>query len=425
MHTRLILLFALCYGHLGAKIHEVEVDSKVENVVVYHTGAEVTRSFSCDLKQGLNRVAISNLSKQVIKNHIRIMSQNKAEVMNIEYLMEENLKRIPKKDSMRILAMRDTINNLVILKMNEEAVKQDFKSERKLLLEAQNRVRSNELGVTLADFKEMLSYYRLRSAEITKEIIRLEKKIEAYNKEIAAIESRVAALSKAKKGVSTWNFYLTIQSPKDANESFEIKYITGSVGWGPKYHMNVSEVSNEIDLDYYAYIVNQSGEDWIEVPMKLVSAMPLESQEEPTLEPWVLDRYARAVNNSSTYVSSSQAQAQYGDVKILEGVQYREVEIAALGIEFDLKRSYSILSDSKPNKIKIKEHKVPASFTYYAAPKIDPNAYLIASIGGWEELQLIAGNVDIYNNSVFMGTSFMEPGLKRIHYHSLWEKTIS
>jgi uncharacterized protein (TIGR02231 family) len=419
------------FGFSETEIHEIKTKSAVNNVIVYHTGAEVTRSFDCDLKKGLNKVSIPNLSALVIKDHIRIVSNNQSDVMNIEYTYLKDIqekiqkKKIPFKDSSNIEMMRDTIKDFQILEKEQISILSDYQYEKKFLEEDQLRVKSRKEGegLTLVDFKEMISFYRIRANEITSAMIKINKKLNLYRYEFQRINTQISKLQQQhakrlkelnpeKEIEGSWNIILTIKSPKARKENFELKYIVGSVGWGPKYNMSISEVDNEIELEYFAYVVNQCGEDWMDVPIKLVSAMPLESQAEPILEPWIIDRYERAISNSASYVDASKVQFQYGDVKVLQGIKYREIEIAALGIEFNLSKNYSLLSDSKPYKIKVKEHKVPAAFTYYAVPKVDPNAYLIASIGGWEKLELIAGNVDIFNNDVYMGTSFMEPGLE-------------
>ena len=55
--------------------------------------------------------------------------------------------------------------------------------------------------------------------------------------------------------------------------------------------------------------------------------------------------------------------------------------------------------------VRIKDMEVPAEFLYQATPKLDAQAYLMAHIMDWEELDLISGRLRIYFEDDFVGES--------------------
>ena len=72
---------------------------------------------------------------------------------------------------------------------------------------------------------------------------------------------------------------------------------------------------------------------------------------------------------------------------------------------FDIDAKYSIASDGVVQSVRIKDMEVPAEFLYEATPKLDAQAYLMAHIMDWEELDLISGRLRIYFEDDFVGES--------------------
>jgi len=72
---------------------------------------------------------------------------------------------------------------------------------------------------------------------------------------------------------------------------------------------------------------------------------------------------------------------------------------------FDIDAKYSIASDGVVQSVRIKNMEVPAEFLYKATPKLDAQAYLMAHILDWEELDLISGRLRIYFEDDFVGES--------------------
>ena len=70
-----------------------------------------------------------------------------------------------------------------------------------------------------------------------------------------------------------------------------------------------------------------------------------------------------------------------------------------------LTAKYTIATDGVVQSVRIKEMAVPAEFLYQATPKLDAQAYLMAHIMDWEELDLISGRLRIYFEDDFVGES--------------------
>jgi len=80
----------------------------------------------------------------------------------------------------------------------------------------------------------------------------------------------------------------------------------------------------------------------------------------------------------------------------------------ATSISFDIQTPYTILSNGKFFTVEIKREDVPASYIYYAIPKLDQKVYLTAQIINWEDYNLLDGETSIYLEGTYMGSSLFD-----------------
>jgi hypothetical protein len=80
----------------------------------------------------------------------------------------------------------------------------------------------------------------------------------------------------------------------------------------------------------------------------------------------------------------------------------------------DMRMEYTILSkmsiptDGMDHRVSIGSFDLYASYEYHVIPKIDPSVYLAAQVSGWEKLNLMSGESNIYFDGTFMGKSYLD-----------------
>ena len=79
------------------------------------------------------------------------------------------------------------------------------------------------------------------------------------------------------------------------------------------------------------------------------------------------------------------------------------VQQRATTFEFEIDVQYDIPSDGKYHMVGIKEVELPATYTYYATPKLDLDAFLFAKVTGWEDEQLVDGTANIFFENTNVG----------------------
>ncbi len=88
---------------------------------------------------------------------------------------------------------------------------------------------------------------------------------------------------------------------------------------------------------------------------------------------------------------------------------YVSINDNELNITFDIDIPYDVKSDGKEQNVVLKEYHIPVAFDYYAVPKLDGNAYLLAEVPGWEKLNLLPGEANIIFEGTYVGKSYIDP----------------
>jgi uncharacterized protein (TIGR02231 family) len=78
-------------------------------------------------------------------------------------------------------------------------------------------------------------------------------------------------------------------------------------------------------------------------------------------------------------------------------------------IDFQINMPYSIDGDGKSANVEIMNYTLSASYMYFTAPKLDKDAFLLARVSGWSELNLLPGSASVYFEGNYVGNSTINP----------------
>jgi TonB-dependent SusC/RagA subfamily outer membrane receptor len=78
---------------------------------------------------------------------------------------------------------------------------------------------------------------------------------------------------------------------------------------------------------------------------------------------------------------------------------------------FDINIPYDIVSNGKPHSVSLQDYSLPVHYKYYAVPKLDPDAFLMAEITDYEKLNLLPGLANIIFENMYIGKSYINPGI--------------
>ncbi len=91
------------------------------------------------------------------------------------------------------------------------------------------------------------------------------------------------------------------------------------------------------------------------------------------------------------------------DAKSLEVTQSEN----QLDVTFEIEQPYTVPADGKEYGVEMKQYELNAQYEYYATPKLDATAFLVAHVTGWEEFNLMQGEANLFFEGEYLGKTSM------------------
>lgn len=76
--------------------------------------------------------------------------------------------------------------------------------------------------------------------------------------------------------------------------------------------------------------------------------------------------------------------------------------------EIEIKEPYSIPSNNQKISVEMEELLLKSAYEYYAAPKVEATAFLMAFLTDWEKLKLLDGEANIFFENTFVGKTLIQ-----------------
>ncbi|HEU4717308.1 MAG TPA: DUF4139 domain-containing protein [Bacteroidia bacterium] len=448
------IIFLLCLLPVTLLAGDVtqKIESPITSVVVYLTGAEVTHTKTVSISPGRNELHFVGLTSKLIPKSLQFTASGDVSVLaisdHIDYLYGQ------KKNDEHVKQLTDSLNlmsdNLAITRGQIDAYEKE-----KQMLDANQGIGGTNNGVVPADLKLSADFYYTRTLEINTELVKLNRKASDQQEVVNRLNWQLTeANQRTNPPMAEVVVLLNSTSTIKFESATELHYVVSDAGWAPSYDLIADDVSKPIDLKYRAKVFNNTDVDWKNVKMKLSTADPMQTAAAPQLDPWTL---SFEQNNSSYYNNSgygntsgwnyggnqptdagglanqnlansmpaqpqrAPAQQQYynqnGNAQVVfndkqvqqtQQIQYDQIQVSELSAEFDIKLQYDIPADGKPYIVDVTEYNLNATFQYHCVPKMEREAFLMARITGWEDLDLVEGPANVYFGGTYVGQSYID-----------------
>ncbi len=430
---QLLLLLVITNFVIAQDEKEKKVTTDIESAIIYLEGAEIHRAKKVSLDKGRTKLIFTGLSPKFNSNNIQVTTTNNVELLAISHRIDylTNVEEKP-----RVIKLRDSLD-LINQKNIELANEKDAYTIEKDMMLQNKSIGGNDNGVSVAELKQAADLYRARIMEINKAIAKIDRAVNQNNKMVTRINSELFQAN-AKSNYSRGEITLLLEADVAKTTEVELKYLVSNAGWTPSYDIRAEDINKPIKLEYKAFVYNNTDIDWKEINFKLSTADPTLSATQPKLSPWYLNYKAqytyskgkRSAYNAYQQKSQSQKQAFFydnGNITNAEGwtgnayfngnentvanipaSDFETISVSELSAEFDIEKTYTVPSDNKPYIVDVIEHELPTMYKHYAVPKLDKDAFLLARITNWQDLNMIEGSANIYFGGTFVGQSFIE-----------------
>lgn len=410
--------FLLIATHLVAATPaegERPITSKASEVKVFLSGAQVSRTASSPLTAGTNTLVFTGLAEGLDPQSIQVTGKGGYAILSVNHRINY-LTESPKKKEIEELQAQ--VKKLEKEWAYEKAM-QDVWVNEEQLLNKNSSIGGQQNGLTATQLTAVNDYVRERLKVAKGGWLAQQEKLTTIGQEADKLRQQLATLQ-AQAPRPTSEIVMEISSDVDVAATFNLSYFVGGAGWVPAYDLRAKSVGQPIELMMKAQVTNNTGEDWNKVGLSLSSGNPTLGGVMPTLQPWTL--YQPRVTHLESVTISSRTRkgeappsAAYDAVRgaVAEQLDARTavantVAYRTTTVEFMIDVPFTVPSDGTPHMVGVKSHSIPATFKHYATPKLDKDAFLYARTTGWEDLNLLPGQANVFFEGTFVGESYLQ-----------------
>ena len=406
-----------------------EVTSKIEEVTVFLRGAQVTRTARVSLNSGINKLRFTNLSPNLDPNSIQINLDKKATILSVNKRI--NHIESPASSEKEEL-LRDKIEALTFQVKQKQDEKAVLAMEAQLLNKNLN-LKGTKNNLVIEDLMEMADYYRTQMLAVETKTLALQKEGASISKEINSLNQQLREVV-GNKTEKTGEVILELKVDARTTAKVSVDYYLHEAGWMPIYDVRSDDINGPVELTYKAQVYQNSGFDWEKVKLKIATGNPNKVGTQPTLTTWKMDyaypevltgEFDRGYDDLSIedvevdeLIMEEPVAEEYerdgAELNLMKKAKpsnpntaaaYTSVVVSTVHVEFDIKIPYTIPTDGKVHEVEMRKFDLPVTYNYYAAPRYDPDAFLLANVSGWEALNLLTGKANIYYQGTYVGQS--------------------
>lgn len=432
----LFLITLVSFSTLAAD----SLQTTINKATVFLSGAQIFReSKSFNVKKGVNEVIIKDVSPYLNPNQIQATAKGNFLILDIQYQTEYIPPAsaipaiIPEKIQKEISWLNDTI---LFVGFEKEKINEKLKNlnEEKRMVTQSQLIRSGGISDTLPEFREIVEFYRIKLDEINELIHEWKKKQYFIQAKETKLQARLNELNRyavntgqpARSATTRHHIQITTFSEADTYGKVEVNYLVPNAGWVPAYDLRANSISEPMTVTYKAKVFQNTGEDWKEVDVTLSTFNQNTYSTKPIAGIWRLDYtinkpglqpqyYSQnftsdvELSNFKKEMENKDGAVAFEDQKFIPLQSFADINQNMSNIEFDVKLPYSIPSNGQQKLMVILHEETDAKFEHYLLPRMNANAFLLAKIGDWESLNLLAGQANIYFKQTIVGSTYINP----------------
>lgn len=419
-------------------------DATITNATVYFGyGAELTHESKVKVDASTKIIVINHLSTNIDVNSLQISVPEDVALLSQRYSVFyptvppiAKTKEVERMEDSISLVQKEIsrVDNLIV-------IDQEILTKTGLLIETTINTSGNKT-VTSEEVLKLLEYYNGKIEKSKTNIYNHRQNINQLNVRIAEIRKRIAAITAVTpiKQKPYGQVILQVMNKRSGEIPVSLSYYTQYAGWTAVYDVRVNSKTNKVKLVYKAALTQTTGIDWKKTKLTLSTGTPNFGVIAPVLTPWYLQLYvpgiytdlqrrAAAGNAQRNMIQSYRDDAKLAEEVVANGYgefktkavkdqltidpsnvqQYTTLNEGQLNTNFEIDLPYDIASDGQLNSVTIKDQEIACVLKNYAVPRMDKDAYLLAEVADWQNLDLLPGDANIIMDDTYIGKSIIDP----------------
>jgi uncharacterized protein (TIGR02231 family) len=414
----LYLLAGLLFASklMSAQSAEQRVDSHVDQVTVFLSGAQVNRTAKVNVAAGTSTIVFQNLAAWLDEHSLQVHATGDFTILSVKKEINYLNQQAKQKNVELLQQQKDALASKQAVVKDELSI---VGQEETMLLKNQVITGQNS-NLDVLKLKQALDFQNERLTLNHKKQIALRANVDTLAQKIKRIEQQIDESNRNSVNY-TGDVFVTVVAKQAINAApFALSYVVNNASWTPSYDIRATDVNSPVNINYRASIAQNSGEDWKKVHLVLSTGNPSVNGQKPELNPWYLNP-VNTLANDEMLKNVGVVQALQGK---LPGVELKEASIgqyfnksanfvgvvkteSQTNIQFEITEPYTIPSDGKEYTAKIGNYNLEASYQYAVAPKLNTDVFLTAQLLNWNQYNFLPGQANLYFDGTYIGQSLL------------------
>ena len=300
MFRKLLMAVSLFFITIAAQADDQKIVSKVQKVVVFLNGAQVTRTAMVHISPGNSILIFENISPGIDVQSIQVHANGEFTILSVKHELNFLNEQIKQQRIEDLRAKQKNIKDKIDLQNGLASI---YQEEENMLVKNQ-MIAGQNTGLDIIKLKQALDFQTERLTALKKKEQENTAQIVDLNKELLKYNQQIAELNKGAS-TATSNILVTVSSKAALQTDFTLSYVVHNASWFPTYDVRAKNVNCPISISYKANVSQQSGEDWKNIKLTLSTGNPTVAGNKPELNPYFLNygMYYRPENGTMTAVS--------------------------------------------------------------------------------------------------------------------------
>ncbi len=424
-------LVALLMTAWAAQADEIAATSRVGAVMVFPTGAEVTRLGRVKLDPGDHAIIFADLPARAISSSIRVEAKasGKLEIGSVD----SRRLFVPRSDGSNAATERkrveDAIEKLRDEKSALEGAIKAAEAQRTLinnLAQLPTRPQPANAGAPEPDWAQLFALIGQRSGEAQKTILDTQIKVRELDRQVKDLEGKLASLAPTQDERTELKLFVNADSALEAE--IAIHYQVTNASWIPFYEARLATgtkaLAPKLQLVRRASLQQKSGESWDNVSLSLSTTRPGAGTAAPELKEMTIDYEpdaprpppapAGGLTRSMVQREAMGRAASVDEDRVDKAVTQNAAPVAAEEAKsvietqafqavYGISGRVTVPSTGEPKRVQIDTAELDPALMVRTVPKRDQKAYLYAKVTIARGSPILPGQVALFRDGTFVG----------------------
>lgn len=412
-----LIVFLVLVATFAMAQKPIFTNAKVKAATVYFNAAELSQTTSVNLPTGTSEIVVKNVADYLNESTVQIGAPNSVTVLSVQFTQNYISEYEIDETNPAIKKVRDSIS-WTQKEIKKVQIETHSNQQTIALLDANQNVSGANTGLNVTELMKLVDFYKSKRSELDNAVVALLEKETKLNLKLQNLNEKLEINAQKQEKSSKGKLIIQVMNEIAGMVNLDINYITNNASWTPFYDLRAENITSPINMMYKAQVVQKTGIDWKKVNLTLSSGNPNQNNQAPILSSWFL-RYLNTDYKGSGYYNNSPVLNEdivllgYSIKKEDKLLKSKSIDVSIeenqLNISFDIDIPYDILSNGKPHSVALKEIKLPATYKYYAAPRAEKEAFLLAEINDYSKYNLLPGEANIIFEGLYVGKTQINP----------------